>query len=123
MVHPATPYSHIIITILFWCLGTGGAFFSCLNSTEMLAAAKPGNKIMGMAFCQTFTNMGAAIGRLGTTLVLAAGVLMPDWKFFGINMSCYNFMFMFCFIMMVFFYLLLLLSPAVIAKHDDYYEP
>ena len=123
MIHPATPRSHIIITALLWCLGVGGAFFSCLNSTEMLAAAKPGNKIMGTAFCQTFTNMGAAIGRLGTTLVLAAGVLMPDWKFFNINMSCYNFIFMFCFVMMVFFYLLLLLSPAIIAKHDDYYEP
>ena len=123
MVYPATPHSHIIITALLWCLGVGGAFFSCLNSTEMLAAAKPGNKVMGAAFCQTFTNMGAAIGRLGTTMVLAAGVLMPDWKFFGINMSCYNFMFMFFFIMTVFFYLLLLLSPAIIAKHDDYYEP
>lgn len=123
MVHPATPHSRIIISALLWLLGFGGAFFSCLNSTEMLAAAKPGNKLMGTAFCQTFTNLGAAIGRLGTTLVLAAGVLVPDWKFFGIDMSCYNFMFMFCFIMMVFFYLLLLLSPAVIAKHDDYYEP
>ena len=123
MVHPATPHSHIIITALLWFIGVGGAFFSCLNSTEMLAAAKPGNKVMGAAFCQTFTNMGAAIGRLGTTMVLAAGVLMPDWKFFGINMSCYNFIFMFCFVMMLFFYFLLLLSPAIIAKHDDYYEP
>ena len=123
MIHPATPNSHTIITTLLWIQGVAGAFFSCLNSTEMLAAAKPGNKVMGTAFCQTFTNMGAAIGRLGTTLVLAAGVLMPDWDFFGIKMSCYNFMFMFFFIMITFFYLLLLLSPAVIAKHDDYYEP
>ena len=89
----------------------------------MLAVATPGNKIMATAFCQTFTNLGAAIGRLGTTLVLAAGVLMPDWKFFGIDMSCYNFMFMFYFFTAVFFYLLLLLCPAIISKHDDYYEP
>ena len=123
MIHPATQNSHIIITALLWFIGVGGAFFSCLNSTEMLAAVKPGNKVMGAAFCQTFTTLGAAIGRLGATLVLAAGVLVPDWKFFGIGMSCYNFMFMFYFFMMLFFYLLLLLTPAIISKHDDYYEP
>ena len=44
-------------------------------------------------------------------------------KLFGIDMSCYNFMFMFYFFTAVFFYLLLLLCPAIISKHDDYYEP
>ena len=123
MITPAISHTSIIMAAILWLLGFAGSMFSCLNSTEMLAAAKPGNKVMATSLCQTFTNLGAAIGRLGTTLVLAAGVLVPDWKFFGINMSCYNFMFMFYFFMVVFFYLLLLLAPAIISKHDDYYEP
>ena len=122
-ITPATGHAKIVIAALLWLLGFAGSMFSCLNSTEMLAAAKPGNKIMSTSFCQTFTNLGAALGRLGATLVLAAGVLMPDWKFFGISMSCYNFMFMCCFLMLLFFYLLLLISPAIISQHDDYYEP
>ena len=123
VVTPAVSHTTMIMGAILWLLGFAGSMFSCLNSTEMLAAAKPGNKIMATSLCQTFTNLGAAIGRLGTTLVLAAGVLMPDWKFFGISMSCYNFMFMFYFFMVLFFYLLLLVSPAIISKHDDYYEP
>ena len=122
-VTPQTSCAVIIIGAILWLQGFSGSMSSCFNSTEMLAVATPGNKIMATAFCQTFTNLGAAIGRLGTTLVLAAGVLMPDWKFFGIDMSCYNFMFMFYFFMVLFFYLLLLLCPAIISKHDDYYEP
>ena len=123
MITPAAGRAAILMGGILWLLGFAGSMSSCLNSTEMLAAAKPGNKIMATSLCQTFTNLGAAIGRLSATLVLAAGVLVPDWKFFGIDMSCYNFMFMFYFFMMLFFYLLLLLSPAIISKHDDYYEP
>lgn len=123
MIRPETAHANVYMAILAWLLGIGGSFSLCLNSTEMLACAKPGNKIMASAFCQTLTNLGTAIGRTGTTLILAAGVLMPDWKFFGIPMTCYNFLFMFYFFMTVFFYTLLIISPSVISKHDDYYEP
>ena len=113
----------ILMTALMWTLGVAASLFSCLNSTEMLASAKPGNKVMATAFCQTFTNIGSAIGRIGATLVLASGALAAEWKCFGIPMSCYNFMFMFYFALIVFFYLMLLLSPSIISKHDDYYDP
>ena len=123
MIRPETVYAQYYMAILLWMLGIGGSFSLCLNSTEMLACAKPGNKIMATSFCQTFTNLGAAIARTGTTLVLASGALAADWKFFGIPMTCYNFLFMFFFFMVIFFYTLLIISPAVISKHDDYYEP
>lgn len=123
MIRPETAYSQYYIAILLWMLGIGGSFALCLNSTEMLACAKPGNKIMATAFCQTLTNLGTAIARTGTTLVLASGALAADWKFFGIPMTCYNFLFMFFFFTVIFFYTLLIISPAVIPQHDDYYEP
>ena len=123
LIRPETAHANIYMALLVWLLGIGGSFSLCLNSTEMLACAKPGNKIMASALCQTFTNLGAAIGRTGTTLILAAGVLIPDWKFFGIPMTCYNFLFIFYFFMVIFFYTLLIITPSVISKHDDYYEP
>ena len=123
MIRPETAYAQYYMAVLLWMLGIGGSFSLCLNSTEMMACAKPGNKIMATAFCQTFTNLGAAIARTGTTLVLASGALAVDWKFFGIPMTCYNFLFMFFFFMVIFFYTLLIISPAVISKHEDYYEP
>ena len=113
----------IFITTLMWILGVASSLFSCLNSTEMLASAKPGNKVMATAFCQTFNNIGSAVGRMGATLVLATGALATEWKLFNIPMTCYNFMFIFYFAMIIFFYLLLLISPSVISKHEDYYNP
>ncbi|MBR7108262.1 MAG: MFS transporter [Lentisphaeria bacterium] len=119
---PQTPYAAVCMGVVMFILGFAQSFCLCLNSTEMMASAKPGNKIMAMAFCLTFSNIGTSIGRTGTTLVLAAGVLAPEWQFFGKSMSCYNFMFMFCFVLTVFFYIFLILSPSIISKHDDYYE-
>ena len=121
-IRPETVNAKYYMAVLLWMMGVAGAFSSCLNSTEMMACSKPGNKIMANALCQTFTNLGMAGGRMGTTLILAAGVLAPDWKFFGINMTCYNFLFMFYFALVILFYLFLLLCPAIISQHDDYYE-
>lgn len=123
MILPTTPHTNIFMAILVWLLGVGNSFLLCLNSTEMLATAKPGNKIMATAFCQTFTNLGNAIGRMGTTMILAAGVLAPEWKLFGLKMSSFNTLFILYFFMIVFFYMLLLLSPSIISKHEDYYNP
>lgn len=121
-IRPEMKNPAVYMGFLTFLLGFSQSFNSCLNSTEMMASAKPGNKIMSSAFCQTFTNIGCAVGRTGTTLVLATGIIMPKWKFFNISMTGYNFMFMFFLVMAVLFYIFLLLSPSVISKHDDYYE-
>ena len=88
----------------------------------MMATAKPGNKLMATALCQTFYNIGIAVGRTGTTLILAAGVLAQEWIFCGIQVTSFNFIFMLYLLMTLFFYLLLILTPTIIPKHDDYYE-
>lgn len=119
---PDTAYAAVHMGGVMFVLGFAQSFCLCLNSTEMMASAKPGNKVMAMAFCQTFSNIGTTIGRTGATLVLAAGVLAPEWEFLGKTMSCYNFMFMFSFVLTVFFYIFMILSPSIISKHDDYYE-
>ena len=99
------------------------AFLLCLQSVESLALARPGNKVMATSFCSTFINLGVCFGRTATTLTLAAGVLMPEWTFFNITLTSFNFLFMLFLVLAVFGYLFMLLSPAVVPKHEDYYEP
>lgn len=115
------------VTIL---LGTGCflsgltyAFFQCINSIEMLALARPGNKIMAMAFCGTFNALGTAIGRLGTTLILGCTVLQTRWDVFGTVLTKYHFLFAISIISILFLVVLFPMVPAIISRHEDYYNP
>jgi hypothetical protein len=120
---PNNPFLKQILYLAFFLNGFASAFMLCINSTEMLALARPGNKVMAMAFIATATNLGTAVGRLGTTLILWTGALAASWDFGKISMTKFQFLFGFYTFSMIFFLILLPLAPAVIPKHHDYYHP
>lgn len=120
---PGNPMIKPILYTAFLLNGFTAAFILCINSTEMLALARPGNKVMAMAFVSTATNLGTAIGRLGTTLILWTGALAATWDFAGMTMTKFQFLFGFYTFMMIFFLIMLPLTPAVIPRHHDYYHP
>lgn len=123
MIAPDNQHAHIWLGVLSFANGLAWSFLYCLSSTENLALARPGNKVMAVAFCNTFLHIGTTCGRIGSTLIMAAGILMPQWECFGVTLSSYNFLFMVSLVIFVFCYLLLLLCPSVVPKHHDYYNP
>ncbi|MBR2438880.1 MAG: MFS transporter [Lentisphaeria bacterium] len=120
---PQNPLLKPILYVTFFLNGFVSAFMLCINSIEMLALARPGNKVMAMAFVATITNLGTAVGRLGTTLILWTGALAASWNFAGMTMTKFQFLFGFYTFAMIFFLILLPLAPAVIPRHHDYYHP
>ena len=120
---PENPLTRYLFYPAVLLNGIGCAFMLCINSIEMLALAKPGNKVMAMAFCATLTSLGSAVGRLGTTLILGSGALAASWKLGGATLSKFQFLFGFYSFTLIFFLILLPLAPAVVPKHRDYYHP
>lgn len=107
----------------FFFSGVTGAFLLCISSMEMLALARPGNKIMAMAFCGTSTGLGTAIGRLGTTVILGCTVFQTKWEVWGMELTKYHFLFAFFCFFILFVTVLFPMVPAIISRHEDYYNP
>lgn len=123
LAFPSNPLLKPVLWAAFLLNGIVCAFMLCINSIEMLALAKPGNKVMAMAFVSTFTSLGTAVGRFGTTLVLGSGALAASWKFMDLTVSKFQFLFGFYAVAIFFFLILLPLAPSVVPKHHDYYHP
>ena len=54
----------------FFLIGLVNALLQCIAAAEMLTIARPGNKIMAIAFSMTAIAVGTALGTLLTTLLL-----------------------------------------------------
>ena len=78
---------------------------------------------MTTAFFSTASLIGGAVGKLGTTFVLACGALANEWTLFSLSMSKFQFLFIFFTGMSAFLLLFLPLVPSIIPKHKDYYCP
>ena len=93
--------------------------FACANissSSEMMALATPGNKVMAMAFCNSFYYAGQGLSRLLTSAVLGSGILAPFWVCGGQTFSHYQSIFLIYGICIVFAATLLVVVPAVFPK-------
>ena len=84
-----------------------------INSSEMLALARPGNRVMAMAVCQTFSFIGISVSRFSSTFVLGVGLLTPSWPLWSISMQSYQACLLFAVAAILFSAVLLLLVPAV----------
>lgn len=113
----------VSIAVLLFVNSFASACFSVCNSSEMLALARPGNRTMAVAFCNTFINLGNAVSRAGVALTLGSGLLATDWVWRGAAMSRYQSLFLFFALAATFFLILLVLIPSVVPRHEDYYEP
>ena len=120
---PDMPFLPWFFGSAFFILGVIHALLLNINSVEMLALAKPGNKIMAIAFCSTAIAIGTAAGTTLTSLLLGCGALAPKWIFMGMELTKFQLLFAIYALAILFFLILLPLVPAVIRKHDDYYNP
>ncbi len=118
-----TPNLALISAILLFAYNFTAATLMCLNSIEMLSLARPGNKTMATAFCQTYQAIGVAIGRSGSSFIIGAGMLAPTWTKWGREFSSYQTIFLICAIIIAVITLLLPHLPSFIPKHEDYYDP
>ena len=78
---------------------------------------------MAMAFVQTYSSLGGAVGRIGTSLILGTAMFAPVWNFGGREISRYQTFFLISGVMLFVLLFLLPTLPSFIPKHDDYYEP
>lgn len=117
---PGLPY--VIASFLFIC-NFAAACFLCCFSMESLALARPGNKIMAIAFSSTYSNIGTACGRIGTSLLLGSGMLVSSWSARNMSFCKFQSLFIIYSALALFFLILLICIPSVVPKHEDYYEP
>lgn len=113
----------VIFGTAFFLLGIVYALVNCIAAVEMLSLARPGNKIMAIAFCMTMIAIGTAAGTLLSTLLIGCGALAESWQFMGMTLTKFQLLFGMCALLMFFIVILFPLVPAVIGKHDDYYKP
>ncbi|MBE6394052.1 MAG: MFS transporter [Lentisphaerae bacterium] len=112
------------------CVGTiiflnaiATSWMLCNNSVEYLALARPGNKTMAISFCSTYSNLGAAIGRTGSSLLLGGVLLAPQWTFAGRTISVYQSIFLISGLIAVLALALIPILPSFVPEHEDYYKP
>jgi MFS family permease len=123
LLSPGIPGFAWFVTALVLILSIAQSFYMCSNSAEMMALARPGNKTMASALCQTYTGFGMAAGRNLTSAVLAIGFLTPHWTLGGMSFNHYQTIYLVCAVFAAIIFILLPIMPSVISKHDDYYEP
>lgn len=123
LLSPGVPGFAWIVAALVLILAMAQSIYMCSNSSEMMALARPGNKTMASALCQTYTGFGMAAGRNLTSAVLAVGFLTPHWTLGGMSFNHYQTIYLICAVFAAIIFILLPIIPSVIAKHDDYYEP
>ena len=122
-VDKSVPFFPVIIGVTVFCNQFATSVFTCNNSAELLALARPGNKTMAMAFVQTYSSIGGAVGRTATSLVLGTAMLAPVWDFFGREISRYQTFFLVNGVMLLVLFFLLPTLPSFVPEHEDYYEP
>lgn len=107
---------------VYFMTSIGASTFLCNNSTESLALARPGNKPMAIAFQNTYQNIGVAVGRTGTSLILGINLLAPSWTAGKMTFSNYQTLFLLYGVIALVVMLLLPTLPSVVPRHHDYYE-
>lgn len=117
------PHAVLELTILLILQGFVAACFNVCFSTEVMALARPGNKTMAAAFCNTYSSFGLAFSRTGTSLIIGSGLLAGSWQLGERIVSSFQTLFLIYTVALSFCLLLLVLIPAVVPKRDDYYEP
>jgi len=98
--------------------------FACANissSSEMMALATPGNKVMAMAFCNAFYYSGCGLSRFLSSLLIGSGMLAPFWNLGGLAITHYQTMFLLYTICVAFAASLLVVVPAIFPKGEYIY--
>jgi len=98
--------------------------FACANissSSEMMAIATPGNKVMAMAFCNAFYYGGCGLSRIMTSLIIGSGALAANWSIGNMAFTHYQTLFLLYAICVIFAASLLVVVPAIFPKGEYIY--
>lgn len=117
------PGFDIYIGIIIFFNAVATSWLLCNNSVEYLALARPGNKTMAISFCTTYSNLGTAIGRTGSSLLLGGILLAPQWTIAGHTISVYQSIFLLSGLIATLALTLIPILPSFVPEHDDYYNP
>lgn len=98
------------------------AISSAVTAGEVLALARPNNKLMAVAFGNTIYQIGMGLGRFMASLLLGCGALCASWELWGMKLSNCQTLFLVSTVILLFALPLLLLVPSIIKEHDYYYE-
>lgn len=112
-----------IIAVIILLNALGSAWLLCNNSVEYLALARPGNKVMAISFCQTYSGIGGAAGRVGSSVLLGSSMLASEWNFFGQTVSIYHSLFLISALIAFMALVLLPVLPSFVPEHENYYNP
>ncbi len=99
-------------------------FYACANiasSSEMMYLATPGNKVMAMAFCNSFYYSGCGMSRMLTSVILGSGALAASWTAGGITFCHYQTLFLVYGVCVIFAASLLVVVPAIFPKGEYIY--
>ena len=113
--------TYAAVTILLFIYSFTLANANIASTSEMMALANPGNKIMAMAFCGTFNYSGTGLSRLVTSLVLGCGLLAPEWHIGAMKFCHYQSIFLIYSVAIVFAAMLLVVVPAIFPKGEYVY--
>lgn len=94
-----------------------------VNSVEMMALARPGNKTVAMAFAGVLANVGTAAGRFLPSIAIATGILAPSFTLAGMTCNHFQTLFAVQAALLAVCLVLLLQLPEFVPRHEDYYEP
>ncbi len=82
--------NYALIAALLFFHSVGIASVSVVSSAEMMALARPGNKVMAMAVSGAYSSSGSGLSRLLSSLLLGCGLIAPEWQLAGITVSRYQ---------------------------------
>ena len=105
--------SRVFVATLLMAGSFATASFSIVASAEMMKLAKPGNKVMAMAFNGVFFYGGSGVSRFLSSLLLGAGLFAAEWKFGTMTVCRYQTFFLVYAVAALLAAPFLLLVPAV----------
>jgi len=118
----STPGFTLIMGGILFLISFGTSWILCNNSLEYLALARPGNKTMAIAFCQTYHSLGTALGRVGCAVLLGSPLLAQTWEYEENYMCIYQSIFLLIAVIAVFALVMIPILPSFVPKHEDYYN-
>ena len=117
------PENLLYITIggVLFCYSFMFACSDIAASSEMLALATPGNKVVAMAFFNGFNYSGRGLSRLLTSLILGSGALSANWLLGKTFVTHYQTLFLVYAGCVLFAASLLVVVPAIFPKGEFHY--
>ena len=117
------PWSIAMIGLLMLIGGFCYACYFVYLSVEMLALARPDNRTMTVALCNTFHYAGGTLSRLGGAMMLGSGMMATQWSIKSTEFSNFQTILLFFGGCVAFSLITLMLVPSAVSLREDYYKP